>query len=43
MQKRLAEYTAIDYKGDGLLFSKIKSLILDLIHSIDVVDQLSKD
>ena len=32
-----------DHKGDHLLFTKIKALILDLIHMIDVVEQLLKD
>ena len=27
-----------DHKGDHLLFTKIKALILDLIHMIDVVE-----
>jgi hypothetical protein len=38
MQKQLEGYTSVDNKGDHLLFSKIKALILDIIHSIDVVD-----
>jgi dynein heavy chain 2 len=39
----LEGYTAFDNKGDGLLFSKVKALILDIIHNIDVVEQLTKD
>jgi dynein heavy chain 2 len=43
LQKQLESYTSFDNKGDVLLFSKVKSLILDIIHNIDVVDQLIKD
>ena len=28
---------------DNLLFSKVKALILDILHNIDVVDQLTQD
>lgn len=43
MQKQLESYTQFDNKGDSLLFSKVKALILDLIHNVDVVDQLMND
>jgi len=43
LQKQLDGYTSFDNKGDVLLFSKVKALILDIIHNIDVVDQLTKD
>lgn len=38
LQKQLEGYTSFDNKGDNLLFSKVKALILDIIHNIDVVD-----
>jgi len=38
LQKQLEGYTAFDHKGDNLLFSKVKALILDIIHNIDTVD-----
>lgn len=41
--KQLEGYTSFDNKGDDLLFNKVKALILDLIHNIDVVDQLTRD
>jgi len=43
LQKQLEGYTSFDNKGDNLLFSKVKALILDIIHNIDVVDQLTRD
>lgn len=43
LQRQLENYTSFDNKGDLLLFSKVKSLILDIIHNIDVVEQLTKD
>lgn len=43
LQKQLEGYTSFDNKGDILLFSKVKALILDIIHNVDVVDQLTKD
>lgn len=43
LQKQLEGYTSFDNKGDSLLFSKVKALILDIIHNIDVVDQLIRD
>lgn len=41
--KQLEGYTSFDNKGDNLLFSKAKALILDILHNIDVVDQLTQD
>jgi dynein heavy chain 2 len=43
LQKQLEGYTSFENKGDMLLFSKVKSLILDIIHNIEVVDYLLKD
>ena len=43
LMKQLEGYTSFDNKGDNLLFSKVKSLILDILHNIDVVDQLTQD
>ena len=43
LQKQLENYTSFDNKGDGLLFSKVKALILDIIHNIAVVDDLLAD
>lgn len=43
LQKQLESYTSFDNKGDGLLFSKVKALILDIIHNIAVVDDLLSD
>jgi len=43
LQKQLETYTSFDNKGDNLLFSKVKALILDIIHNISVVDDLLND
>lgn len=43
LEKQLENYTSFDNKGDVLLFSKVKGLILDIIHNVDVVEQLMKD
>jgi dynein heavy chain 2 len=43
LQKQLEGYTQFDNKGDNLLFSKLKALILDIIHNIQVVDDLMND
>ena len=43
LQKQLESYTSFDNKGDSLLFSKVKALILDIIHNISVVDDLLSD
>ncbi|KAK3283536.1 hypothetical protein CYMTET_8768 [Cymbomonas tetramitiformis] len=37
---QLQEYTAFDVEGFKVMKLKIQSLVLDLIHNIDVVDQL---
>ena len=46
LQARLKEYTGTDTSDEGdesaLLQSKIKALVMDLIHNIDVVRQLSE-
>ena len=38
LQKQLADYAIFDHKGDHLLFTKVKALILDIIHNVDVVE-----
>ena len=43
LQRQLESYAAFDHGGNDLIFVKVKSLILDIIHNIDVVDQLLKD
>ena len=43
LQKQLEAYTSFDNKGDALLFSKVKALILDIIHNIQVADDLLND
>ncbi len=43
LSRQLETYTSFDNKGDVLIFSKVKSLILDIIHNVDVVEQLTKD
>jgi dynein heavy chain 2 len=43
LQRQLETYTSFDNKGDLLLFQKVKSLILDIIHNVDVVEQLVRD
>lgn len=40
LQKTLEMYTSFDHGGDMLLLSKLKALILDIIHNIEVVDAL---
>jgi dynein heavy chain 2 len=40
LQKTLEVYTSFDHGGDLLLLSKLKSLILDIIHNIEIVDVL---
>jgi dynein heavy chain 2 len=39
----LEGYTKFQNNGDALVFSKVKALILDIIHNVDVVDQLLQD
>ena len=43
LQRQLESYAAFDHGGQDLLFVKVKALILDIIHNIDVVDQLLRD
>ena len=43
LEKQRDSYTSFDYKGNNLLFSKLKALILDIIHNVDVVDTLMQD
>ena len=40
LQKTLEMYTSFEHGGDMLLLSKLKALILDIIHNIEVVDAL---
>ena len=41
--QQLQEYTSFDLEGMRVMQLKVQSLVMDLIHSIDVVDQLRKD
>ena len=44
MEKQLESYTSVDMTDDSsanVLELKLKSLILDTIHNIDVIDQLN--
>ena len=43
LQKQLETYTTYDHKGNHLQFLKLKALIQDIVHNIDVVDSLLKD
>ena len=47
LESRLEGYTSTEISGDGVEASvlelKLKALILDLIHFVDVVDQLQKE
>jgi hypothetical protein len=43
LQRQLESYASFEHGGNDLLFAKVKSLILDIIHNIDVVDQLLAD
>ena len=43
LQRQLESYASFDHGGNDLLFVKVKALILDIIHNVDVVDQLLKD
>jgi len=40
---RLEQYTSIPTVGDPVLYLKLTSLIFDLIHNIEIVDNLIKD
>lgn len=43
LQRQLESYAGFDHGGQDLLFAKVKALILDIVHNIDVVDQLLRD
>ena len=43
LQRQLESYAGFEHGGNDLIFVKVKSLILDIIHNIDVVDQLLRD
>mmetsp|Transcript_17017 Transcript_17017/g.54247 ORF Transcript_17017/g.54247 Transcript_17017/m.54247 type:complete len:3325 (+) Transcript_17017:156-10130(+) len=43
LSQQLAGYTKVKTEGYHVLQLKIKSLVLDLIHNIDIVDQLMKN
>lgn len=42
LRQLLEQYTAYDLSSQPLMQLKIKALVLDLVHSMDVVDQLRK-
>ncbi|CAN0042899.1 unnamed protein product [Ascophyllum nodosum] len=42
LRELLEQYTAYDLSSRPLMQLKIKALVLDLVHSIDIVDQLQK-
>ena len=43
LREQLQEYTSFDVEGMRVMQLKVQSLVLDLIHSIDVVEQLQKE
>jgi dynein heavy chain 2 len=43
LMQQLASYTSFNHQGDNLLLLKVKALIIDILHNIDVVDQLLQD
>jgi dynein heavy chain 2 len=43
LHKTLEQYTSFDHGGDMLLLSKLKALILDVIHNVEIVDTLIKN
>ena len=43
LKDQLTEYTSFDVEGMRVMQLKIQSLVLDLIHSIDVVEQLQRE
>ncbi|CAM9408681.1 unnamed protein product, partial [Ectocarpus fasciculatus] len=43
LRQLLEQYTAYDLSSRPLMQLKIKALVLDLVHSMDVVDQLQKN
>lgn len=40
LMKQLDEYTSYNAEGHRVMQLKLQSLVLDLIHNIDIVDQL---
>lgn len=42
LRQLLEQYTLYDLSSRPLMQLKIKALVLDLVHSMDVVDQLQK-
>jgi len=40
---QLQTYTTFNHNGDNLLLLKVKALIIDILHNIDVMDQLISD
>ena len=40
---QLQSYTTFNHNGDTLLLLKVKALIIDILHNIDVMDQLIAD
>lgn len=42
LRQLLEQYTAYDLSSRPLMQLKIKALVLDLVHSMDVVDQLQR-
>ena len=43
LRQQLQEYTSFDVEGMRVMQLKVQSLVLDLIHSIDVVEQLQAE
>ena len=39
-QESLARYTSLDTGGDKVLLLKTKSVVMDVIHNVDMIDQL---
>lgn len=42
LRQLLEEYTSYDLSSRPLMQLKIKALVLDLVHNMDVVDQLQR-
>lgn len=38
LKKQLESFAIFEHKGDFLLFNKVKALILDVIHNVDVTE-----
>ena len=43
LRQQLQEYTSFDVEGMRVMQLKVQSLVLDLIHSIDIVEQLQAE